>query len=224
MRPEEDPQDCGDLALREQPTDGNEGGGIASTIGDATWIHTSFDTSLWSSPGGDFLAIPSATVPVGSATGVYTWSGAGLAADCSRRSSFRLGKAGASWHFRRDRQYGLSARGYRAMNLAQPVFGLNLDPVDAILSRVGIEDVVEGSPEALPPEATAGQIDADVDRLWRERPWDVAFAYQSRLKLFPLADEPTDRRPSVRISDMHSASSAALGRASGSMDRSPIAQ
>ncbi len=61
------------------------------------------------------------------------------------------------------------------------------------------------------PEATAGQVDADVDRLWREKPWDVAFAYQSRLKLFPLADEPADRRPSVRIADLHSASAAALG-------------
>ncbi len=59
------------------------------------------------------------------------------------------------------------------------------------------------------PEAAARRIEADVDRLWRDKPWDVAFAYQSGLKLFPLADEAHDRRPSVRIADLHSASAAA---------------
>ncbi len=59
------------------------------------------------------------------------------------------------------------------------------------------------------PEITANELEADVDRLWREKPWDVAFAYQSGLKLFPLADEARDRRPSVRIADLHSASPTA---------------
>ncbi|HXU44134.1 MAG TPA: phytanoyl-CoA dioxygenase family protein [Thermoanaerobaculia bacterium] len=59
------------------------------------------------------------------------------------------------------------------------------------------------------PESAALSLDDSVDRLWKEKPWDVAFAYQSSLKLFPLADEARDRRPSVRIADLHSASAEA---------------
>jgi len=50
----------------------NDGGGTASTTGDATWVHTFFPSSTWSAMGGDFDAIPSASVAVG-ATGSYTW-------------------------------------------------------------------------------------------------------------------------------------------------------
>ncbi len=48
------------------------GGGVASTSNDATWIHTFFDTDLWTNPGGDFEAAPSATQSLGSA-GPETW-------------------------------------------------------------------------------------------------------------------------------------------------------
>jgi hypothetical protein len=56
------------------------GGGAPSAPGDATWIHTFFDTSLWVSPGGDFRAASSAAEPVDD-IGFYTWSGAQMAAD-----------------------------------------------------------------------------------------------------------------------------------------------
>lgn len=51
---------------------GNEGQGGTSTPGDATWIHTFYDTSTWSSPGGDFSATVSDSQSV-NATGPYTW-------------------------------------------------------------------------------------------------------------------------------------------------------
>src|SRR5262245_1666242 len=61
---------------------GGGGGGAPSTTGDATWIHTFFDTSLWSAAGGDFAESPSATATVGSATGIYVWgSTAAMVAD-----------------------------------------------------------------------------------------------------------------------------------------------
>ncbi len=41
-----------------------EGGGGASTEGDATWIHTHFDTELWETPGGDFVPDPSVSYPL----------------------------------------------------------------------------------------------------------------------------------------------------------------
>ncbi len=51
---------------------GNEGGGAPSTTGDATWLHRFFNTTFWSSPGGDFVATPSAEASVGP-LGTYTW-------------------------------------------------------------------------------------------------------------------------------------------------------
>lgn len=51
---------------------GQEGGGAPSMTGDATWIHTFYDTDFWSNAGGDFAAIASASQSVGG-TGAYTW-------------------------------------------------------------------------------------------------------------------------------------------------------
>ena len=53
----------------------NRGGGqgAASSTGDATWIHTSFDSGSWSSPGGDFTTTASSSLEI-SSVGSYTWS------------------------------------------------------------------------------------------------------------------------------------------------------
>lgn len=51
---------------------GFEGMGAASTSGDATWVHTFFNTSFWTQQGGDFDSMPSATIIVVQA-GPYTW-------------------------------------------------------------------------------------------------------------------------------------------------------
>lgn len=59
---------------------GEEGGGAIAAPGDATWLHTFFDTALWAAPGGDFDPAPSATTPVG-AVGVYTWKSRALVMD-----------------------------------------------------------------------------------------------------------------------------------------------
>jgi flagellar hook capping protein FlgD len=57
-----------------------EGGGTASTPGDATWIHRFFDTPLWTNAGGDFVPTASASLGIGS-TGFFTWSSPALRAD-----------------------------------------------------------------------------------------------------------------------------------------------
>ncbi|MHC5066458.1 MAG: DNRLRE domain-containing protein, partial [Planctomycetota bacterium] len=60
---------------------GNEGGGAPSEPGDATWLHTFFPDQFWNSPGGDFVASPSASIDVGG-LGAYTWgSTAGMVSD-----------------------------------------------------------------------------------------------------------------------------------------------
>jgi hypothetical protein len=51
---------------------GEEGIGTPAANGDATWSHTFFPSQLWSTPGGDFSATPSATAIVAQ-NGPYTW-------------------------------------------------------------------------------------------------------------------------------------------------------
>ena len=52
---------------------GQEGSGAVSTPGDATWIHTFFNTNTWTNVGGDFDPTASASQNVGG-TGPYTWA------------------------------------------------------------------------------------------------------------------------------------------------------
>lgn len=59
---------------------GQEGSGAAAEAGDATWIHSFFDTAAWDLPGGDYAVSPSASRDV-AGTGSYAWSSAAMAAD-----------------------------------------------------------------------------------------------------------------------------------------------
>lgn len=59
---------------------GGGGGGGPSTAGSVTWLHTSFSDQFWSTPGGDFNAVASATTSVAGA-GTYTFTSAQLIAD-----------------------------------------------------------------------------------------------------------------------------------------------
>jgi hypothetical protein len=65
---------------------GEGGRGTTPSAGDATWLHTFFDASFWSSPGGqpgvDFAQTPSGTATIGAAMMPYQWSSTpGLVAD-----------------------------------------------------------------------------------------------------------------------------------------------
>lgn len=60
---------------------GSEGAGDAAQAGDATWLHTFYSGSFWSSPGGDFVSTSSVTISIGP-TGFYAWgSTSGMVAD-----------------------------------------------------------------------------------------------------------------------------------------------
>ena len=63
---------------------GQEGKGTTAATGDATWVHSFYDTHTWSTVGGDFEADASASRSV-SAAGSYTWSSAGMVADVQAR-------------------------------------------------------------------------------------------------------------------------------------------
>lgn len=58
-----------------------EGRGTTPVEGDATWVSNFHNISLWTSPGGDFVAGPTASTSVGAMGMTATWSGAQLAAD-----------------------------------------------------------------------------------------------------------------------------------------------
>ena len=60
---------------------GNEGNGDSSTPGDATWIHTFYDTAIWTVAGGDFASTVSDSTLVDASGVYYTWSSEQLAED-----------------------------------------------------------------------------------------------------------------------------------------------
>jgi hypothetical protein len=54
-------------AWGEGTSDAGDPGGLGAPadIGDATWTHALYDTQLWTTPGGDFVAAPSLTLGIG---------------------------------------------------------------------------------------------------------------------------------------------------------------
>ena len=58
---------------------GGEGSGALALPGDATWLHTFFDTQTWTAEGGDFDPDPLATQSVGDVA-FYSWSSPALTA------------------------------------------------------------------------------------------------------------------------------------------------
>src|SRR5512134_2027039 len=59
---------------------GQEGAGAPSAPGDATWKHRFYDTTLWTSAGGDFSATVSGSTSVGG-NGSYAWTSPQMIAD-----------------------------------------------------------------------------------------------------------------------------------------------
>jgi spore coat protein A len=60
---------------------GQEGDGDGAETGDATWMHTFYNTSLWTSAGGDFVGTASATTSVAGTGVYYAWTSAGMVTD-----------------------------------------------------------------------------------------------------------------------------------------------
>lgn len=80
-------------------TVGGGGQGAPATTGDATWIHTFFDTATWQNAGGDFDDTASASMMIG-IIGTYTWN-----------STPRLVNDVRDWLERPDENFGWLLRG-----------------------------------------------------------------------------------------------------------------
>lgn len=52
--------------------------------------------------------------------------------------------------------------------------------------------------------AESRAVDDDIERLWRERPMDLAYAYDGPARSMSLADQARDRKTRYRIHDLHS--------------------
>jgi len=60
------------------------------------------------------------------------------------------------------------------------------------------------------PRGDADAVDADVDRLWTERPANIVYGYDSPPKRLSVADPSHDRKPRYRIVDLQAVSEVAL--------------
>jgi hypothetical protein len=57
-----------------------DGGGVVATTGDATWLMRFFPSTAWTTAGGDFEPVASATTPINT-TGFFTWNSVNMIAD-----------------------------------------------------------------------------------------------------------------------------------------------
>jgi hypothetical protein len=99
------------------------GNGGPATPGDATWIHRSFNTLTWSTPGGVFLPTPSASTLVGG-NGFFSWSSPTLVADVQSFVNNPSGNFG--WIVLGNEGVPSSAKRFHTREETEPAFRPNL--------------------------------------------------------------------------------------------------
>ena len=138
----------------------NEGGGAPATTGDATWQHTFFDTSFWTTPGGDFSPTVSASQTV-VRVAFYTWGPtAQMVADV--QSWLDNPSSDFGWLLRASDEISLqTARGFdsrQGLTVAnRPVLTVTFSLPAGAAGRVPDGAVVPGTPLTVAP-AAGGQI------------------------------------------------------------------
>jgi spore coat protein A len=109
--------------------DGEEGEGAAATPGDATWLHTFYDTDFWAAVGGDYEGTESASQVVG-AEGIYSWSSAAMVADVQGWLEGSLDNFG--WILVGDESSDRTAKRFNSRQNAtvstRPVLTVSFDP------------------------------------------------------------------------------------------------
>lgn len=98
------------------------GNGAAATPGDATWLHRSFNSVLWSTPGGAF-APASASTTIGG-TGFFAWSSPTLIADV--QSFVNNPASNFGWLLRGDEATLSSAKRFHTREETSAAFRPNL--------------------------------------------------------------------------------------------------
>lgn len=99
------------------------GNGAPATTSDATWLHRSFNSVLWSTPGGAFAAAPSAATVVGG-NGFYTWTSPTLVSDV--QAFVNNPGSNFGWMLRGDESTAGSAKRFHTREETEPSFRPNL--------------------------------------------------------------------------------------------------
>jgi len=110
-------KDWGEATSQATLGGGGGGGGGPATAGDATWLHTFFNTTLWQTPGGDFAPDVSGSIQV-AANGDYVWRSAGMTADVQRWVDNRESNFG--WLLRGDEDNASSAKRFGSRESVSP--------------------------------------------------------------------------------------------------------
>lgn len=113
----------------EGTSPGAQGIGSAAVAPDATWIRRLFNTTSWTTPGGDYIAAASATTNT-NGNGNYTWSGATMVADCQGWLNNSANNFG--WIIRGDETFNGSAKRYASRTngtaASRPQLTITYDP------------------------------------------------------------------------------------------------
>lgn len=97
---------------------GNESSGATALNGDSTWLHASFPGTLWTAPGGDHAAAPSASTTVTGEAGFFTWTSPALATDVQQW--LNLPSTNAGWLLRGDEISPQTAKRFDSADSATP--------------------------------------------------------------------------------------------------------
>lgn len=103
----------------EGPSDpfGEEGSGTMAEIGDATWLHSYYNSEFWVNPGGDFVTTLTASTNV-NAIGYYEWSSAQMINDVSDWVNFDLSNFG--WVLLGDETVSATAKRFNSRQNSDP--------------------------------------------------------------------------------------------------------
>ncbi|MGE0478923.1 MAG: DNRLRE domain-containing protein [Phycisphaerae bacterium] len=97
---------------------GEEGAGTGAADGDATWLHSFYEASLWQTPGGDFDPTPSAAIGV-VGNGFYIWGvGGELVADVQNWLGAPAGNFG--WLLRGGEEFDTTAKRFDSREHSDP--------------------------------------------------------------------------------------------------------
>lgn len=123
---------------------GGQGGGAQATTGDATWLHTFFNNQNWTTVGGDFMSISSATQTTASGTGSVTFTGTQLTADVQGFIDGSLSNFG--WVVRGNESSNTTAKRFHAKELpagtGQPTLTITYS-VTTSLSEAELQKAIE---------------------------------------------------------------------------------
>lgn len=129
---------------------GNEGTGAPVTSGDATWLHRFYPHPHWSTPGGDFIRLASASTEISAPNTFYTWTSETLIDDVQHWVSMPSMNHG--WILRGDEAVSANTKRFDSRNGPTPanhpkliVTYLPPDPIGACCMADGSCDTVSES-------------------------------------------------------------------------------